>query len=104
MNHTVISKVLLIARCCLFCCLALTVQAGQTAENGGAQAAQKKPPVFTKHGNIFYADGKKTIQLTHSGKDDNPVLSPNGKPVVFVRETTRESSAPYDGNAWQQGL
>lgn len=28
MNRAIISKVLLIARCCLFCCLALIVQAG----------------------------------------------------------------------------
>ncbi len=44
--------------------------------------------VFQKDGNIFLAlaDGQ-TRQVTSSGKDFSPDLSPDGKLVVFIRDT-----------------
>ncbi|MBI5818304.1 MAG: PD40 domain-containing protein [Verrucomicrobia bacterium] len=59
--------------------------------------AAEKNPVFAKGGNIFYTNGKQTIQLTRSKKDDSPVLSPDGKIVAFTRKTARESFAPCEG-------
>jgi dipeptidyl aminopeptidase/acylaminoacyl peptidase len=42
--------------------------------------------VVEKQGNIFYDAGDgKSQQLTRSGKDSQPVLSPDGKLVAFVR-------------------
>ena len=44
--------------------------------------------VFQKDGNIFLTRaGGQTEQLTSSGKDFSPDLSPNGKLVVFIRDT-----------------
>lgn len=42
--------------------------------------------VFEKAGNIYYQHADKpTIQLTHTGQNYTPVLSPNEKFVAFVR-------------------
>ena len=43
-------------------------------------------PVFSKSGNIYYRDNSgNTIQITRTGKDSSPVLSPNKKMIAFVR-------------------
>lgn len=62
--------------------------------------AAEKPPVFAKGGNIYY----QTLQLTHSGKDSDPVLSPDKKCVAFIRETSRESSVPSEHPCHTQQL
>ena len=46
--------------------------------------------VFSENGNIFYKDDKEKRQLTQSGRDREPVLSPDGAKVVFTRRTTEE--------------
>jgi hypothetical protein len=45
--------------------------------------------LFTQDGNIFFqsALSKAPIQLTSSGKDDQPTLSPDKRKVAFVRHT-----------------
>lgn len=54
--------------------------------------------VFAKKGNIYISQkGKKRIQLTGSGKDRAPVLSPDGKVVVFIRESKEEAYSPTGG-------
>jgi len=58
--------------------------------------AATSPKVFIKHGNVYCLDGKKKIQLTHSGKDRAPVLSPDCKKLVFIRETSKISYTSED--------
>lgn len=42
--------------------------------------------VFSKSGNIYYTDNNgHMIQITRTGKDSFPVLSPNKKMIAFVR-------------------
>ncbi len=54
--------------------------------------------VFTKKGCIYYAPGgKMEIQLTKNGKDRAPVLSPDGKRVVFLRKSDKEAYLPTGG-------
>ena len=54
--------------------------------------------VFARSGNIYYVgDDKQTIQLTHKGMDQAPVLSPNKKSVAFVR-TSKDSIPPRCGD------
>ena len=52
--------------------------------------------VFELDGNIYLAggDGKK-VQLTTSGKDDHPILSPNGQQVIFVRQVQALKDNPW---------
>lgn len=43
-------------------------------------------PVFSKEGNVYYTvTPGHTIQITHSGKDSNPILSSDKKWIAFVR-------------------
>jgi dipeptidyl aminopeptidase/acylaminoacyl peptidase len=44
--------------------------------------------VSEKQGNIFYEDQ----QLTRSGKDRQPVLSPDGQTIAFVREVENQAT------------
>lgn len=47
-------------------------------------------PVFSKSGNIFYTQTPAhTIQITNTGKDSEPALSPNKEWVAFVRTTNQ---------------
>lgn len=47
---------------------------------------KKEKLVFSKAGNIYYTENSNRItQITHSGKDFSPVLSPNNKMIAFVR-------------------
>ena len=49
-------------------------------------AIAAKPAVEVKDGNIFFRTGEGTSkQLTKSGHDSDPLLSPDGKWIVFVR-------------------
>lgn len=53
-----------------------------------AVASGAGPKVFSEKGNIYYSeDGENKVQLTKSGEDREPVLSPNGEAVVFIRKT-----------------
>lgn len=49
--------------------------------------------VSEKQGNIYYDSGQGKIrQLSNSGKDSQPALSPDGKQVVFVRDAGNEET------------
>ena len=53
---------------------------------------------FVKDGNIFIEqEGGEEIQLTKSGKDKNPVLSPDGKKVAFTRKSNKEAFLSVGG-------
>ncbi len=53
-----------------------------------AVASSVGPKVFSEKGNIYYSeDGENKVQLTKSGEDREPVLSPDGEAVVFIRKT-----------------
>jgi len=41
--------------------------------------------VHVKDGNIFYDNNGESIQLTSSGRDEDPILHPKGEWVYFVR-------------------
>lgn len=49
--------------------------------------SQTEPSVFSKAGNIYYIEtpSNHTIQITNSGKDFSPLLSPNKEIIAFVR-------------------
>jgi len=52
--------------------------------------------VFARDGNIYYFCGmKEVIRLTASGKDRGPVLSQDGKKVVFLRKSDREAHGEH---------
>ena len=69
--------------------LAIAQQLPSTAES-------KK--VFVENRCIFCSlDGKNKIQLTKSGKDRNPILSPDGKKIVFIRKSSKAAYNPIDG-------
>ena len=63
--------------------------------------AKDAPPpkkVFLKKGNIYYCPSdKEKIQLTKSGKDRYPVLSPNGKKIVFIRKSSEKAYLSVEG-------
>ncbi len=49
--------------------------------------------VTEKQGNLYYDNGQREVQqLTSSGKDSQPTLSPDGKQVVFVRDAANEET------------
>lgn len=67
--------------------------------------------VFVKAGNIYYAQkNKPTLQITHSGKDSGPILSPNHDVIAFIREgnqpipsgcyDTVSTNETYPGQIW----
>ena len=43
--------------------------------------------VFEKRGNIYYVINHRVIQITTSGKDNHPILSPTNKTIAFVRQS-----------------
>ncbi len=51
-----------------------------------AQAESGSSVVYEENGNIFLKENRKTHQLTQTGKDSEPILSPNGKWVAYNRE------------------
>jgi hypothetical protein len=54
--------------------------------------------VFAEKGQIYYfPDGTKKIQLTKTGKNRAPVLSPDGKRVVFLRKSDKEACLAVGG-------
>jgi hypothetical protein len=58
----------------------------------GAGAAS----VEVKDGNVYFVQDGQQRQLTKSGKDDDPVLSPDGKWVAFTRVGNPEFDEPQD--------
>ena len=59
--------------------------------------SQPKQEVLVENGNIYCSSGKQKVQLTKSGKDRSPVLSPDGKTVVFIRKSTEGAYSPIEG-------
>ncbi len=51
-----------------------------------AMAAPAGVEVRADHGNIQIVRGGQVSDLTHSGKDSEPVLSPDGSRIAFTRE------------------
>ena len=50
------------------------------------------PVLKVKNGNIYFStDGKNRKQLTNTGKDRSPVLSPDEKIVVFIRKSNNKA-------------
>jgi len=43
--------------------------------------------VFAEHGNIYYATNNRVTQITTTGRDKDPSLSPNNKVIAFVRRS-----------------
>lgn len=52
----------------------------------GAYAETEKPTVYDEGRNIYLKVAYKVTQLTTTGQDDRPILSPNGRWVAFSRE------------------
>lgn len=64
-------------------------------------------PVFSKSGNIYYRDSSgHTIQITQTGKDSSPELSPNKKMIAFIRTGNQvipnrcDVDAKYGNEIW----
>lgn len=53
-------------------------------------AAEAAPRVSVEGGNVLIEDGGAKKQLTRSGRDSDPVLSPDGRFVVFTREPEKK--------------
>ncbi len=71
------------------------------------QEAVKKPvlkpgqkEVFEKNKHIFYFDGKTQVQLTKIGSNHDPVLSPDGKKVIFKRKSEQKAVIPVEGDGF----
>src|SRR5882757_8198263 len=66
------------------------------AASVSAQAQTAPARVFSEGGNIFIErDGAKK-QLTTSGRDTEPVLTPTGKSLVFTRMAQKPAQAADD--------
>ncbi|NTU45908.1 MAG: hypothetical protein HGA99_10425 [Chlorobiaceae bacterium] len=76
-----------------FALLILTVQLVFTTEPAAAPSGSNAGDIiaFVRKGNIWIArlDGSGQRQLTTSGKDAHPALSPNGNEVAFCRRTEK---------------
>lgn len=64
-------------------------------------------PVFSKLGNIYYIDNSgHSIQITRTGNDSSPVLSPNKNAIAFVRVGNKiipdscDIDAKYGNEVW----
>ncbi len=85
----------------------LGVQDPMATESSGKGATQEPKvklavEVEVEEGNIFAVDGlEKRIQLTSYGLDRDPSLSPDGRRVVFIRETPGRliDLGPVDGES-----
>ena len=67
------------------------------------------PRVFTEDGNLYYSeDDKGRLQLTDSGRDQEPALHPDGKWVYFVRSFeghfVDEQFYPIEGKEPKDGM
>ena len=51
--------------------------------------------VFVKNGNIYLIKDGETIQITNNGKDSAPVLSPDGRQIVFIRQVQAFENNPF---------
>lgn len=71
----------------------------------------KSAPVVVDAGNIYYIqDDRSNVQLTHSGHDHDPVISPDKKHITFIRVSSEvipedcrsfsNTSTPYGEQIW----
>ena len=61
-----------------------------------AALAAERASVAAVNGNIVLTSGGKSVQLTASGMDLEPVLSPNGAMVVFTRKVAQSAMLTCD--------
>ncbi len=84
-----------------FHCWILTVLFGASINSAFAAG----PAVEAKDGNIFLRTGEgASKQLTKSGRDSDPLLSPDRQWIVFVRTQPGKATGSDDGDAtelWQ---
>lgn len=60
--------------------------APMASANAGNETPKSAGTVYVKKGDIFLEVDNKNVQLTQTGRDREPVLSPDGKRVAFTRE------------------
>jgi hypothetical protein len=65
---------------------------------GGARAETAAPHVYSDTGNIFIERNGAKTQLTKSEDDVEPVLSPNGAFVIYMRQGRGRGMRGYDVN------
>ncbi|MBI4383572.1 MAG: PD40 domain-containing protein [Nitrospinae bacterium] len=68
---------------CILLVLLLSSAVLAGSEEGRSKSLQA---VFEKNGNIFLKVENNIVQLTKTGRDHAPLLSPDGKWVAFIRE------------------
>lgn len=68
------------------CFLLAALLSPATASGSGKGRAKPVQTVFAEGGNIFLKIESKVVQLTQTGMDGEPILSPDGRWVVFTRE------------------
>ncbi len=56
--------------------------------------------VVEKNKQVFYFDGKTQVQLTQTGSNHEPVLSPGGDRVLFTRKSSVEAMIPVEGDGF----
>ena len=62
------------------------------------QQPTNKLTAFEHRDNIFIKDqASKVTQLTSSGKNREPLISPDGKKLVFIRKSNRKADLPIGG-------
>ena len=59
--------------------------------------------VFIENGNLYIRDGiNKAVQLTRSGKDTDPILSDDGKKIVFYRGAAYDNVYSINADGTQE--
>ncbi len=53
--------------------------------------------VYEQNGNIYYSQGPESVQLTSSGIDRAPVLSPDNKTIAFIRKSKKKAYITVGG-------
>jgi hypothetical protein len=67
----------------------------------GSFAVASEPEVFDQEGNIFFKMEGKVTPITTTGRDSQPVLSPDGKWVAFNREIEGKVAECKENDNWE---
>lgn len=73
-----------------------------------ALSSKSDTMVFSEGGNIYLKDDHQTLQLTNSGKDFSPLLSPEAKKIAFIRngnkpipeECKKNTESDFEKELW----